>query len=123
MTKNIDVIVIDDDPLVGGLLVHFLEQKLGKNVVFVQEPKEAMKAIRKFRPEVVLLDWMLSGVSGLDIANKIKRNRYLKNISVFMISSKCSMEEYEEACLVDIDAYLTKPLDLKLLSRKMCMQT
>jgi diguanylate cyclase (GGDEF)-like protein len=105
------VLIAEDDRASRRLLEATL-RKWGYEVVVATDGCEAMKALQKSdRPSLAILDWMMPGVDGLEVARQVRRiktERYVYMILLTARSRKCDMLEGLEA---GADDYLTKPLD------------
>ena len=108
-----NVLVIDDDRAVGEMVRRSLE-KIGLNVLTVMKAVDGINSIRTESPEVVLLDIMLPGISGLDVFQKIREiDRRLPII--FITAGSDSATAIRAMQLGGFD-YVTKPLDLPALN-------
>ena len=81
------VIVIDDEPFI----LMMIEDKLRKakiDVLTLRESKNALDVIRREKPSLVILDWMMPELSGIELCKKIKSDSDLSSIPVFMLTAK-----------------------------------
>ncbi len=108
-----NILVIDDDRLVGAVLQANLEQE-GYNIMLVNSVLAATLAMRDQRPDLVILDVLLPGTSGLAFCQRIKSSPETANIPVLMVSSMVAEEQALEA---GADAFLQKPFRITTLMR------
>lgn len=108
------VIVIDDEPFI----LMMIEDKLKKaviDVVTVRESRTAMEVIRRELPDLVILDWMMPEVSGIDICRMLKQDDVLRHIPVFMLTAKGQDADEQLGKQIGVERYITKPFSPKVL--------
>src|SRR6266496_1465775 len=81
------VIVIDDEPFILMMIEDKLK-KAGIDVVTLRESKNALSVIRNEKPDLVILDWMMPELSGLELCRMLKADTELKEIPVYMLTAK-----------------------------------
>ena len=87
------IYLVEDERSIITLLKYNLEKE-GYKFEFSDSGEEALKSIRKKNPDLVLLDWMLPDLSGIDICKQIKKDNKLKSIPVIMLTAKS--EEHDK---------------------------
>lgn len=107
-----DIILVEDDPLVGEISKDILLGG-GYSVRLIQDSREAIPAITKSMPKLVITDIMMPGVSGLDICKSIKSAPALKDIKVMIVSAKSFDAEKRRAVMMGAAHFLTKPFTEK----------
>jgi len=112
----VKVLLVDDADLnlkfVSRLLV-----KLGHEAVACQSGTDAMKLVEKKElPPVVLLDWMMPDVSGLDICRKIRETHAKQQVFIIMLTSRSLETDRLEAIEAGADIHLSKPPNLDQLA-------
>jgi CheY-like chemotaxis protein len=100
------VLVVDDDMPIADAVKIILELR-GYHVWAAYDGQRAMEILQKIAPNLVLLDVMLPGVTGLELCRFIKSK--LPHIKVVMLSAKGLRPDLDKAENVGADAYLTKP--------------
>jgi two-component system phosphate regulon response regulator PhoB len=111
------ILAVDDEPAVGEMLRFILEQD-GFQVDFVEDAPQAIGIINTKRPDLILLDWMLPGMSGVELAERLKTRNETKSIPIIMLTAKS--EENDKVIGLDkgADDYVTKPFSSReLLAR------
>ncbi|MBF0564662.1 MAG: response regulator [Nitrospirae bacterium] len=111
-TKNI--LVVDDDENIRKLLVQEIERN-GYNVTTARDGIEALESIRKDRPNLIILDVMMPGMSGFDVAAVLKGDPVTSDIPVIILSI---IEDRNRGRRLGIDRYLTKPIDMNVLFKE-----
>lgn len=103
------VLIIDDEQDVAQLAARRI-RSWGHDVVCLYEGEGAVEVVRREKPALVLLDIRLSGVSGIDVYRRIRRDESLKLIPIVFFSAHGSQEEY---CLKKLGAegFIKKPYD------------
>ena len=109
------VLVVDDDPLIAGMLRLVLEGE-GYEVHEASDGRAALDAVQAFSPDVMVLDMMMPHVDGYGVLTAL-RNEAAGSTRVVMLTC-CSQEEDVRKCLeMGADDYLTKPVDVDFLLR------
>lgn len=71
------------------------------------------------KPAAAILDWMMEGMSGLDLLETMRKHEQWKDIPVIMVTSNSQRAKVSQACAVGVDDYLLKPLQTKVLVKKL----
>ena len=108
------VLVIDDDPVILKLLRVNFEME-GYQVLDAGDGMAGLAAARSGRPDVIVLDVMMPGMNGLDVARALKDSTDTVDIPIILLSAKAQAADVAEGLAV-ADDYMTKPFDpLELL--------
>ncbi len=118
MDKRHRIMVVDDDPLIGGMISRYLDEKSGFDVRYFENPKEALNQTGKNKPDMIILDWAMPELSGLQFLLRLRKNKKTKDMPVFMLTAKRGGEDFETACTAGVDGYLTKPVDFNELNNR-----
>lgn len=111
------ILIVEDEAAIREMLGYTLT-KDGYSFEEAADVDQANDVIARDKPDLILLDWMLPGVSGVDYARRLRGNTDTKEIPIIMITAKD--EEYDKVRALDIgvDDYVTKPFSTKeLLAR------
>jgi two-component system phosphate regulon response regulator PhoB len=108
------VIVIDDEPFILMMIEDKLK-RAGIEVVALRESVGAVEVIRNEKPDLILMDWMMPEVSGLEVCRALKADDELKDIPIFMLSAKGQEEDIKRGMESGVARYLTKPFSPKAL--------
>jgi len=111
-----DIIVIDDDLMVGELSRDLLTDA-GYDVMLVQDSLEALKTIRANMPRLVVTDIMMPGITGMDICKSIKADPALRHIKIIVVSGKAYQVEKQRAAQFGADFFLQKPYNVETFSK------
>ncbi|MES9828449.1 MAG: phosphate regulon transcriptional regulator PhoB [Candidatus Thiodiazotropha sp.] len=111
------ILAVDDEPAVGEMLRYILEQD-GFQADFVEDATRAINQIRKAKPDLILLDWMLPGMSGLELAVRLKKDRETASIPIIMLTAKGEEDDKVRGLDIGAEDYVTKPFSAReLLAR------
>ena len=114
MTK---ILVIEDEQALQTILGYNLKTQ-GYDVIGVLDGKKAIPMIEKEKPDLILLDWMLPNMSGVDICKSIRQDHKLRHLLVLMLSARGDETDKVTALSIGADDYMTKPFSLpELLAR------
>ena len=108
------VLVVDDEAPIREMLVFVLEQNVFQ-AIEAEDYDSAIAAMVEPYPDMVLLDWMLPGGSGIQIAKKFKQNEYTRAIPIIMLTARGEEEDKVRGLEVGADDYVTKPFSPKEL--------
>jgi len=109
-----NVLVVDDEPFI----LMMIEDKLKTSqidVVTVRESRDALERIRKEQPDLVILDWMMPGLSGIELCRMIKADPDVRDIPIFMLTAKGQDADEELGMQCGVSRYITKPFSPKSL--------
>ncbi len=102
------IFIIEDEASIVQLVQHNLEKE-GFIVSSSLNGNEGLKELKKFQPHLLLLDWMLPDLSGIDICKSIRRESNLKNLPIIMLTAKGESEDKIKGLNSGADDYITKP--------------
>jgi DNA-binding response OmpR family regulator len=102
------VLVVEDDPDIGGLLLHYL-QKAGFEAALVATGRDAVSNVRKRQPDLILLDLMLPGLSGLDVCRALRGDADTAAVPIIMITAKAEESDRIVGLELGADDYVAKP--------------
>lgn len=95
-----------------------IERKLeraGIEVIALRESAKALHTIRREKPDLIILDWMMPHVSGIDLCRTLKADVELRDIPVFLLTAKGQDADMELALQCGASMYITKPFSPKEL--------
>ena len=109
------ILIVDDDPSIGNLLEEALTKE-GYAVLRAYSGTEAVLLLRQTRPDLVLLDMMLPGLSGEEVLP------HLKGVPVIVVSAKIDVDDKVGMLLRGAADYVTKPFDIRELLARIAVQ-
>ncbi|MGN1063402.1 MAG: phosphate regulon transcriptional regulator PhoB [Alphaproteobacteria bacterium] len=114
MTK---IMIVEDEAGLVTLLKYNLE-KQGYETVSVMDGKEVMSMALLEKPDLILLDWMLPGVSGIDLCREIRKSYELRNTPIIMLTARAEEADKVRGLSYGADDYMTKPYSIpELMAR------
>jgi two-component system phosphate regulon response regulator PhoB len=102
------VLIVEDEPSLVALLRYNLE-KAGYRVEEAVDGQEAMLKVAEEKPDLVLLDWMLPQMSGLEVCRQIRRNPATRNIPIIMLTARGEEGDRVRGLDAGADDYIAKP--------------
>jgi two-component system phosphate regulon response regulator PhoB len=102
------VMVVEDEPAIQELVSFNLKQA-GHNVVPAHSAEQAQRLIKEAIPDLILLDWMLPGASGIDFARRLKSEGYTKDIPIIMLTARGEEQDRIRGLETGADDYVSKP--------------
>jgi DNA-binding response OmpR family regulator len=108
------LLIIEDDPAVRALLVTTLERG-GFQVTTAVSGEEGLRLIEELRPQLVILDLTLPGMNGLDLCRTIRRDPWMANLPVLMLTGRSEDDDMVAGFEVGANDYVTKPFSPKVL--------
>lgn len=114
---GIRIIIVDDDRETRDLLALALGQE-GFDVRQAANGLRLISSLAVDRPDVILMDVNMSWIDGFELCRAVKKNEDLAHIPVIFISGRTSSSDIRRGLEVGAVAYLTKPVDLEELARR-----
>ena len=111
------VVIVDDEPFI----LMMVEDKLtraGLKVVTSRESVTALDLVKKEKPDLVILDWMMPEISGIEVCRRIKADPEVAHVPVFMLTAKGQEEDEKLGIVSGVKKYITKPFSPKALLKE-----
>ncbi len=108
------ILVVEDESAIREMLCFVLEQQ-GFEVIESEDFDSAVKCLVEPYPDLILLDWMFPGGSGITFAKEVKRGEFSKDIPIIMLTARGEEEDKVRGLEVGADDYMTKPFSPKEL--------
>jgi DNA-binding response OmpR family regulator len=112
VTRTAEILIVEDDEVIMGTLAYNLSRS-GFGVSQATNGADALRAARKSRPDLILLDIMLPGESGVEVCERIRQRD--QGVVIVMITAKDSEEDKVRGFEAGADDYVTKPFGMKEL--------
>ncbi len=109
--RNSKIMIVDDEQLVIRVVRRFLSSDGYENFITLTDPREALKAIDREKPDVVLLDIMMSHVTGLDLLKVRQKTLSLQHIPFIILSASSENQIKRDALQLGATDFLSKPVD------------
>jgi two-component system phosphate regulon response regulator PhoB len=102
------LLLIEDDAALAELLSwNFKKEEY--NVIQTADGEEALILVREHRPDVILLDWMIENLSGIEVCRQLRRDPETANIPIIMLTARGEEEDKIRGLETGADDYVTKP--------------
>lgn len=108
------ILVVEDDDAIRGMLVMVLEQA-GFTPIAVADADKAQKLVDDDFPDLILLDWMLPGITGVEWARRLKKDAVTRDLPLILLTARGEEEDKIKGLEVGADDYMTKPFSPKEL--------
>ncbi len=112
------ILVVEDEAPIREMLCFVLEQK-GYQALEAEDYDSALEKICEPYPELILMDWMLPGGSGINLIKHLKRDELTRQIPVVMLTARGEEEDKVRGLEVGADDYITKPFSPKELMARL----
>ena len=106
--SDISILVVDDEMAIRDMIAQSLRRE-GFIVITAADASEAKAAIVDQRPDLILLDWMLPDVSGIELARQWKRDEMTRELPVIMLTARVDEDDKIRGLESGADDYVTKP--------------
>jgi two-component system, OmpR family, phosphate regulon response regulator PhoB len=108
------ILIVEDDSAVQELL-RFSFDMAGFGVAVVASGDQGLEALKRVKPDVAVIDWMLPGMSGLQLTRRIRSDNYLRDLPIIMLTARGEEEDRITGLDHGADDYVTKPFSPKEL--------
>ena len=106
------ILVVEDEPAVRDMTAFALQQA-GFQVVEARNAAEAQASLVDSRPDLILLDWMLPEVSGIEVCRQLKRNEKTQEIPILMLTARGEESDRVRGLDTGADDFVVKPYSVK----------
>lgn len=108
------ILIVDDEDDILDLLRYNLERE-GYDTALARDGAEALKVADAERPDLLILDVMMPRMDGVEVCRRIRRNAFLRNTPILMLTARTEEEDQVKALDVGADIYLSKPVSVPVL--------
>ncbi|MEY3747218.1 MAG: hypothetical protein RL194_677 [Pseudomonadota bacterium] len=112
-----NILVVEDEPAIQELLALNLTQA-GHNAMRALSVEQAQLLMREALPDLIILDWMLPGMSGIEFSRKLKSDELTKAIPIIMLTARGEEADKVRGLEVGADDYVTKPFSPRELNAR-----
>jgi len=106
------ILIVEDDPGIYKFLQEGLEEE-GYTIEIASDGIEGIEKYHQLKPDLILLDWMLPGISGLDVCKEIRK--YNKELPILFLTAKETIKETIEGLRAGANDYIKKPFSFEEL--------
>ncbi|MGY3925908.1 phosphate regulon transcriptional regulator PhoB [Aeromonas simiae] len=112
------ILVVEDEAPIREMLCFVLEQK-GYEAIEAQDFEDGLAKLKEPYPELIVLDWMLPGGSGIQFLKQLKQDEMTRQIPVVMLTARGEEEDKVRGLEAGADDYITKPFSPKELTARL----
>ncbi len=105
---NASVLVVDDESAIRDM-IEFSLRRAGMDVRGAADAREALAAISEDRPDIILMDWMMPGVSGIELTRRLRRDSVTADIPIIMLTARVTEDDKVAGLDAGTDDYVVKP--------------
>jgi two-component system phosphate regulon response regulator PhoB len=111
------ILIVDDEPAIRDM-VAFALRKAEYEPMHAGDAREASAAIVEHVPDLILLDWMLPGMTGLELARRLRRDELTREVPIIMLTARGEENDRVSGLDAGVDDYVVKPFSAReLLAR------
>lgn len=107
-SKQINVLVIDDEAAIREM-IRFALGKAGMDVRCAADARDALQKIADEMPDILLLDWMMPGISGFELTRRLRKNSLTAEIPIIMLTARVTEDDKVAGLNAGTDDYIVKP--------------
>ena len=111
------ILVVEDEPDIQELIAYNLE-KAGHESVRADTAEAALDSVRAALPHLIIIDWMLPGMSGIDLARWLRANKRTESVPLIMVTARGSEQDKLAGLEIGADDYMTKPFSPRELNAR-----
>ena len=105
------ILIVDDEVDIRDILRIRLANQPGFRILEAANGSDALELTRQQRPDLIILDWLMPGFSGMDVLKALRECPELTTIPVIMMTVKSELSAQAQGKAMGVVAYLTKPFD------------
>ena len=111
------VLVVEDEPAIQELIAVNLKQA-GHQPMRADDAEQALRIVQNALPDLILLDWMLPGLSGIELARRLRADKRTRDVPIIMLTARTEERDKLEGLDIGADDYITKPFSPRELTAR-----
>ena len=111
------ILVVEDEPAIQELIAYNLKQA-GHRPLRADNAEQALTLVANALPDLVLLDWMLPGLSGIEFARRLRADKRTRAIPIIMLTARSDEQDKLQGLETGADDYITKPFSPRELNAR-----
>jgi two-component system, OmpR family, phosphate regulon response regulator PhoB len=111
------ILVVEDEPAIQELISYNLELA-GHHALRAENAEQALEMVRSALPDLVVLDWMLPGMNGIEFARRLRADKRTQAVPVIMLTARADEQDKLAGLETGADDYLTKPFSPRELNAR-----
>lgn len=119
MDLNMKVLIVDDFSTMRKIVRNIIKQLGFKNIIEADDGKSAVKELKKGKVDLILCDWNMPEMSGIDLLKTVRSDDELKDTPFVMITAEAQKDNILEAVKEGVSNYIVKPFTAETISEKL----
>lgn len=119
MDLSMKVLIVDDFATMRRIVRNILKQIGFKNIIEADDGKSALKELKKGKVDLILCDWNMPEMPGIDLLKAIRSDNELKDIPFIMVTAEAQKDNIVEAVKAGVNNYVVKPFTAETISEKL----
>lgn len=119
VNKNMQILVVDDYNTMRRIVRNLLKQLGFNNVDEAADGGEAFKKLQEKKFDMIISDWNMEPISGMDLLKQVRADEKLKNLPFIMVTAESKPENVIAAKQAGVSNYIVKPFNAETLKTKM----
>jgi len=119
MDLSMNILIVDDFATMRRILRNILKEIGFTNISEADDGKSALKILKKEIFDLILCDWNMPEMPGIELLNKIKADGELKEIPFVMVTAEAQKDNIMEAVKAGVNSYVVKPFTAEIISKKL----
>jgi two-component system phosphate regulon response regulator PhoB len=111
------ILVVEDEPAIQELIAYNLKQA-GHQTLRADNAEQALNLVSNALPDLVLLDWMLPGLSGIEFARRLRADKRTRAVPIIMLTARSEEQDKLSGLESGADDYITKPFSPRELTAR-----
>ncbi|MCA3132640.1 MAG: phosphate regulon transcriptional regulator PhoB [Betaproteobacteria bacterium] len=111
------ILVVEDEPAIQELISYNLEQA-GHRPLLAENAEQAFELVQNALPDLILLDWMLPGITGVELARRLRADKRTRAIPIIMLTARSEEQDKLTGLETGADDYVTKPFSPRELNAR-----
>jgi two-component system, OmpR family, phosphate regulon response regulator PhoB len=112
-----NILVVEDEAAIQQLIAVNLQQA-GHRALLAEDAEQALAKVHHSLPDLILLDWMLPGLSGIDLVRRLKANARTRSIPIIMLTARAEEQDKLQGLEYGADDYIVKPFSTRELNAR-----
>jgi len=119
MDLKMKILVVDDFATMRRIIKNVLKQIGFSNICEADNGNSALKALKSEKYDLVMCDWNMPEMPGIELLNRIRADEQLKNIPFVMVTAEAQKENILEAVKAGVNNYVVKPFTAETVEQKL----
>lgn len=119
MDKNIKILIVDDFSTMRRIVKNLLNDLGFFNTSEADDGTTALEELRKAKYDLIITDWNMPGMAGIDLLKQVRADAALNKIPVLMVTAEAKREQIIEAAQAGVNGYVIKPFTAGTLAEKL----